>query len=369
MKKALLILVGAVLLVGCSTEGGKEGEAAAPADSPPTAGTTEATEATRAVEAEQAAYYAAWERSPHADTYAEEKGPNTYCARCHSPANWDPEATIDRPPNCVSCKFPSDEEMRVAKGNPPVPEEEWVSIGCPVCHRVTEEGVVQPEIAWRSRTSGYYESVPNSTALCEKCHLDNETLAHHRELGEAHAGFTCTECHDPHDASASCAACHTVNRERPPRLVPEHADVDGSDVNGNEDCAECHRGAWDSHPMHVTQSGNDNCMGCHAELMGQETLTRKQVGHSAYHADVHCVACHDATSLQIRQLQDEEAWTTFRTRELLGRALEEPYQSHTLQREVDCRRCHYPHNPWQLPEDVLHQISPEAAQEGSGDDG
>ncbi|MCZ7672106.1 MAG: hypothetical protein M5U34_35770 [Chloroflexi bacterium] len=26
-----------------------------------------------------------WENGPHANTYALEKGPNTYCAKCHAP--------------------------------------------------------------------------------------------------------------------------------------------------------------------------------------------------------------------------------------------------------------------------------------------
>ena len=49
----------------------------------------------------------------HADTYSLGTGPNTYCAVCKSPANWDPQAVVDAPPNCVSCKFESDTTMRV----------------------------------------------------------------------------------------------------------------------------------------------------------------------------------------------------------------------------------------------------------------
>src|SRR5690606_4502552 len=56
----------------------------------------------------------AWEGSPHGNTYDLGKGPNTYCSRCHSPQNWDPESTTDRPPNCVTCKFPTDPELRIA---------------------------------------------------------------------------------------------------------------------------------------------------------------------------------------------------------------------------------------------------------------
>jgi hypothetical protein len=61
----------------------------------------------------QALYWNAWEAGPHANTYDLEKGPNTYCAKCHSPTNWDPAAVVDPPPNCVSCKFPFESEPRI----------------------------------------------------------------------------------------------------------------------------------------------------------------------------------------------------------------------------------------------------------------
>ncbi len=70
------------------------------------------------------AYYAALEEGPHGDTWGEGKGPNTWCARCHSPQNWDPAAFVGPPPSCMTCKFPTDDEMRIAEGNPFVPEEE-----------------------------------------------------------------------------------------------------------------------------------------------------------------------------------------------------------------------------------------------------
>ena len=65
---------------------------------------------------DQAEYIAAWEGSAHGNTYGEGKGPNTWCSRCHSPQNWDPESYIGPPPSCFSCKFPTDPEMRIAEG-------------------------------------------------------------------------------------------------------------------------------------------------------------------------------------------------------------------------------------------------------------
>ncbi len=234
-----------------------------------------------------------WENGPHANTYALEKGPNTYCAKCHAPTNWDPAATIDSPPNCVSCKFPFEDAPRIAAGNPLVAEVEWADIGCNVCHRV-QDGVVEAEIAWLDTATGYYETVADATALCEKCHLDNDTLRHKRDLsGGVHADFQCTECHDAHDTQANCMDCH------------------------------------------------------------QETITDPLSGHSEYsdaHPSLTCAACHDGVGLPAQLLENEEMWVIMRTTELMGRSSSKPYESHFIQRAVNCQRCHYAHNPWGLAE-------------------
>ena len=67
---------------------------------------------------DQSAFVAAWEGSPHGNTYGEGKGPNTWCSRCHSPQNWDPEAYIGPPPSCFSCKFPTDKECALQRAIP-----------------------------------------------------------------------------------------------------------------------------------------------------------------------------------------------------------------------------------------------------------
>src|SRR5574340_1656291 len=119
---------------------------------------------------DQSAIVAAWQASPHGNTYGEGKGPNTWCSRCHSPQNWDPESFIGPPPSCFSCKFPTDKEMRIAAGNPLVPEEEWIGIPCETCH-VMENDVATEGIAWLNPVSNTYEAVKTSTELCEKCHV------------------------------------------------------------------------------------------------------------------------------------------------------------------------------------------------------
>ncbi len=238
------------------------------------------------VAANQDAVHAAWQASPHGNTYALNKGPNTYCAKCHSPKNWDPAAAIDKPPNCVSCKFDSDAAPRRAAHNTLVAESDWHEINCDTCHRVSN-GVASSEIAWWNQATGQYEPVTNSTALCEKCHTDTDTLRHHLDLGtSAHSGMTCTTCHDPHSAKASCTSS-----------------------------------------------------GCHGDV-----LTKAITGHDSAHKNVTCVACHDAAGLKAAPGPDGQ-WVVFRTTELLGQKQEEVYQSHNLQKTVDCTRCHYTGNP------------------------
>ena len=97
----------------------------------------------------------AWESGPHNNKYDLYKGPNTYCARCHSPLNWDPKATVGKPPNCFSCKFPTDKEVRISPLAPLIAEADWKKVDCAVCHRGDKAGVVDPAIAiWNNGTEG-----------------------------------------------------------------------------------------------------------------------------------------------------------------------------------------------------------------------
>jgi hypothetical protein len=240
----------------------------------------------------QSAILAKWQASPHGNTYDLGKGPNTYCSRCHAPQNWDPASKVDAPPNCVSCKFETDATVRIAKSNLLVSKADWKNIGCEICHR-SENGATSAEIAWFNKATGKYEAVANTNALCEKCHTDTDVLRHHRDLGKvAHASFQCTQCHDAHTNKASCGAAQ-----------------------------------------------------CHPNLS-------KVSGHDAAHANVSCVACHDAGGLQVGPNAATKTWIAWRTTELLGRKTTAAYQSHNLQKGVDCARCHFKDNPWKLSDSV-----------------
>lgn len=236
-----------------------------------------------------------WSNGPHSAGYDLGKGPNTYCSRCHSPFNWDIDATIDPPPNCVSCKFANESESRMAEGNPLIPESEWIGINCEVCHRVRDD-VLFPAIAWFNPSTNYYETLNTSQELCGKCHTDTDTLRYKIDLGtEIHAGYDCIECHQPHSTSASCQAD-----------------------------------------------------GCHMEIEFVEA-NRNGNKHTKAHSLINCTACHDASNLEVDIDGDGGNWTTFRTVEVLGRTQTSPFTSHNLTIEVNCKRCHYPENLWNLP--------------------
>lgn len=261
---------------------------------------------------DQAEFIAAWEGSPHGNTYGEGKGPNTWCSRCHSPQNWDPESFIGPPPSCFSCKFPTDEEMRIAEGNPFIPEEEWVGIPCETCHRMENEVVTQG-IAWLNPVSMEYEDVSTPNELCEKCHVTTvgtgnpvrSAVSHEIVLGgPAHlnyAGFIdegkpptyCSDCHDPHTQQPKqCEDCHKID---------EAAHAGGK--------------------------------------------------YMAMGNTVSCMACHDASGAEVGPNPAEDSdgtWTTLLTEVGRSGPTTSAIVSHSIQYVVECNRCHFEENPWGL---------------------
>jgi len=286
-----LILVA--LLVACSSE---------------PAATPEPTPEPR----DDSAIRAALSEGVHGDTYDLGRGPNTYCAECKSPANWDPESLINFPPNCVSCKFPSDTQMRVAAGNPVVPENQWQGIRCSNCHSSTETNEVVEDIAWWDSTTDSYIPQDNSTVLCEQCHRDTGAgtmRARALEQSEAHSEATCTTCHDPHSGAASCTTCH-----------------DEGDTE------------------------TDFVANCWSVYLAPDA--------PKLHQDMLCETCHDQSGLELRPVEDPEEpylgqWATWRNTMIAGVIpSNHVWVSHNLSSDVDCARCHYAENPWGLDVDV-----------------
>lgn len=261
---------------------------------------------------DQTEIQAAWESSPH-NTYDLYHGPNTWCARCHSPQNWDPEATIGKPPNCFSCKFPTDDEVRVADGNDLIPEEEWKAVNCETCH-IMEDGIATEVAFYDPRSDDpvefVYEEVADNTELCEKCHVTTtgnsfgSAVDHKITLGgSAHLNYVgflgdnppptyCTDCHDPHSTEPKdCLDCHELDEK-------EHA-------------------------------------GGKYPLM-KDTVT--------------CMACHDASGAEVgpHPAEDNDQWVTLLTEEGRRGPTTSAIVSHSIVYEVACDRCHFEENPWEL---------------------
>jgi len=281
---------------------------------------------------DQSAYLTAWSSGPHADNYDEGKGPNTWCSRCHSPQNWDPAAVPGPPPSCMTCKFPTDEEIRIAEGNPLVLPEDWVGIPCMTCHVVDENGIAG-ENAWFNPVKEEHEAVNTSTELCEKCHVSTtgnafgSAVDHQITLGgSAHlnyGGFLgevapptyCTDCHSPHSTEPK------------------------------------------------------QCEDCHASVLTSDTHMK---GMNAIMLDkLTCMACHDASGLDVGPPPDDPdgKWVTQLT--TMGRAgpSTDVVLSHSIVFEVACDRCHFEENPWELTYLTAEGEIPEPAEEGAAEGG
>lgn len=228
----------------------------------------------------------AWQSGPHADTFVvTDSGTNSTCARCHAPINWVP--TMDEiPESCLTCKFEIDPPP------PFIPEDEWQPVECMVCHRVDKDEV-EAAYAWLAIAPiEEYEEVGSSTELCLKCHAGDSVPDHLAIAIEgAHQAMTCTECHDSHDSTATCAdsSCHADSEDPPP-------------------------------------------------------------GHDPDHEMVACVACHDSGELAVSPRPEDQIWTTWTVTET-----GEPsrtYSSHNTILTAPCERCHFPANTWGLSESV-----------------
>ncbi|MBK8021547.1 MAG: hypothetical protein IPK19_08990 [Chloroflexi bacterium] len=226
---------------------------------------------------------AAWETSEHASTFDDGMGADTTCARCKSPMNWDPSGlAAEAAMNCSSCKRIPGQPRPVLMGGEAVSEEDWRHIGCEVCHEPVGD-TFRVEAAFWNQSLANYEPVESPDDLCAHCHEGSHGFEVTEEVrkDDAHPGWSCLDCHDPHGGSVACTDCHDA----------------------------------------TTGPG------------AEEHLT---------HTDVHCTACHDAGNLGLWRDYDagsqyEDVVITRRFAHTLT-----SWPSHNLQTEVACQRCHHP---------------------------
>lgn len=261
---------------------------------------------------DQSAIWAAWEEGPMSAAYDIGKGPNTMCTRCHSPLNWIPGSKTSAAPNCVTCKFAFDKELRIAPtfaegGMDFVSEEQWIGIPCAQCHEVDAlTGTVSSEIAWLAPRTLVYEKLNTPNELCTKCHTSpggtkagsQGALSANHEIilgGSAHMNYAgewpqtyrpqyCTDCHDPHSSAVKqCVDCH-------PDTATTHTKV--AAMMEKVTCQGCH----DSSGAAVGRATKDGLFTTILVTAGRGTApatTAEIVSHSSVYY-VACNRCHKA---------------------------------------------------------------------------
>lgn len=128
-----------------------------------------------------------WLNSGHANSF---KGGNTYCAKCHSPLQGDPEATRG--------------------DNDPVAFEDWQAVTCGVCHPPHDLRDGDPEngevgvigiylIGGDPAEVDSWKPVESANELCENCHSreGRHNRIEFQGFGTAmdQNGVECVDCH------------------------------------------------------------------------------------------------------------------------------------------------------------------------------
>lgn len=284
VPRAMLLVLLIALVAGCSTEPGTSTPAEPGQDGTP-AGTQDPGPSPETIQQ-------AWQASAHSNTFVlDDAGENNACARCHAPVNFVP--SIDEIPEaCFTCKF------EVSDPEPLIPEPDWVSIPCYVCHE-GDANDVDPEIAWLEMPLlESYAEVGSASELCLKCHGSENIPGHiFPQLGGAHADYQCVQCHDAHGTTASC-----------------------------------------------------DSEACHADVVDSAAAIP---GHDDDHQSVLCWACHDASGLDVGPDQDLGYWTTMVPGTDISQAGVIAIVSHDLMKEANCERCHFADNPWNLSVEVI----------------
>jgi hypothetical protein len=227
---------------------------------------------------------AKWQASTHAQTYVlGSDGKNATCAQCHAPVQWVPSMD-EMPESCYACKFEIDPPP------PVIAEADWTHVECKICHQ-TKKKEVLPEIGWLEIAQiEQYAVVSSATELCLKCHRTVEVVGHVDQVRQgAHVEMGCTDCHDAHSQTASCAEA-----------------------------------------------------GCHETMDARAVIA----GHDADHAMVTCSACHDASGLEVGP-DAAGNWVTFHPQPA-DPAEQVAFTSHNTVLEAPCERCHFADNPWGL---------------------
>ncbi|HLK60739.1 MAG TPA: cytochrome c3 family protein [Chthonomonadaceae bacterium] len=179
--------------------------------------------------------------------------------------------------------------------------------GCQACH-----GPGKPHVAHRKEDEGLYTYVisynkakpEEIAAACLRCHNDTLTMTHWKRTAHAHAGVSCTSCHQIHASDRlgkdregtpsphkeNSGARPSVN-ELPHSAVFPNAPEPKAMLKADEAtlCGQCHRrtiAEFRQHFHHPIPEGRLVCSDCHSVHPNKDD--RKQVRT----AKQNCVTCH-----------------------------------------------------------------------------
>lgn len=204
-----------------------------------------------------------------------------------------------------------------------------VQLSCETCHSVNG-GLVEKELSWLNETTQQEESISSSTELCSKCHPDQnkpQRVGSSTEL--AHADAECITCHNPHSTQASCtqSSCHLDIRN----IIT--ADVDVPEFHPTSD-----------------QTNSNMCGGSSCHGRAKQALA-SPIYHQPVHRQVPCYVCHDRSGL-VTGSDGNGSWYTNRSITPEVNSHRGEVVSHQIGRDVDCTKCHYADNPWELLDQV-----------------
>ncbi len=282
---------------------------------------------------------AIWQRGSHSKVSFTAEFAQPFCAKCHSPQDWDPDNNPSEIAGCAEAIVNFQDGLKGVGDTQLSNSLNWNGVECKTCHLFDENGDPIKEIIFWNRETGNAERVSNNTDLCTKCHTKTNDVDNSVNLGENefHSSLSCTACHDPHRTTASCtdSGCH--------------ADV-------SKDLEIIKYLAVDSD--HETESPHSCGAGSQCHALATQVVEENQLPHiGVQHAFLTCAACHDGAEMEVGPVNENSVWTTFQTVEWNGLTVKRPKFSHVITTKVDCTRCHFEENPWELDADVGNDVN------------
>ena len=106
-------------------------------------------------------------------------------------------------------------------------------------------------------------------------------------------------------------------------------------------CTPCHEIIPD--PPGVVVIRDCSASGCHS---WDDVYVNGWHHDTDLSASDNCVACHDASEMDVGFIDDTNVFTTGKISSGRGGETFEPAYSHDFNKSADCARCHYEGNPW-----------------------